>query len=116
MKTTLPLALLFAAVLGGGVWLAQSSTATPPSSSAASSTTTYTATQVAAHASFSSCWTIINGNVYDLTSFIGAHPGGEGAILSLCGRDGTQAFEAQHGSQGRPNQILATLQIGTLAP
>jgi cytochrome b involved in lipid metabolism len=66
------------------------------------------------HADGNSCWTAIGGNVYDLTAWINQHPGGADAILSLCGVDGTQAFNAQHGGQARPEQELATLKIGAL--
>lgn len=75
---------------------------------------TYTLAQVATHNSATSCYTAINGSVYDVTPFIRQHPGGMGAILSLCGRDGTSAFEGQHGGQGRPAAELATFKIGTL--
>jgi len=75
---------------------------------------TYTMAQVEAHGDASSCYTTINGSVYDLTQWINQHPGGPQAILSLCGTDGTQAFEAQHGGQARPEQELAPLKIGTL--
>lgn len=74
----------------------------------------YTLTQVAEHLNATSCWTAINGDVYDLTSWIMEHPGGEGAILSICGKDGSAAFNGQHGDQGQPEQILATFKIGTL--
>ena len=76
---------------------------------------TYTMAQVAAHNSQSSCWTAINGSVYDLTQFVGQHPGGSGAIVSICGTDGTDAFNGKHGGQARPAQELAGLKIGTLA-
>ena len=72
----------------------------------------YTTLDVAAHNSKSSCWTIINGNVYDLTKWIARHPGGEGAILGICGKNGSAAFNNQHGTSGRPEQILKTFQIG----
>lgn len=75
---------------------------------------TYTMADVSSHSNASSCWTIISGTVYDLTKWIGAHPGGERAILSICGKDGTAAFEGQHGGQGRPEQMLATFKIGVL--
>jgi cytochrome b involved in lipid metabolism len=75
----------------------------------------YTMTQVAQHNSQASCWSAINGNVYDLTTWIGQHPGGPGNILAICGIDGSAAFNGQHDSQGRPNQILATFKIGVLA-
>ncbi len=74
----------------------------------------YTLAQVATHNDSSSCWSAINGFVYDLTSWISNHPGGEGAILSICGKDGSNAFNNQHGGQGRPENILETFKIGTL--
>lgn len=40
----------------------------------------YTATEVAAHADSTSCWLILDNKVYDVTTFIPKHPGGE-AIL-----------------------------------
>lgn len=74
----------------------------------------FTMADVAAHNSRTSCYTAINGSVYDLTNWISQHPGGPAPILSLCGTDGTAAFTAQHGGQRRPEQELATLKIGTL--
>lgn len=87
------------------------------STSGAAAPGTYTSAQVAMHNTSSSCWTIISGNVYDLTQWIFQHPGGEGAILSICGQDGTQAFQAQHGRprDTQPQQILVSFKIGTLA-
>lgn len=78
------------------------------------SANTFTMAQVAAHASASSCYTTIGGFVYDLTSWIAQHPGGQSAILSLCGINGAAAFNAQHGGQGNPAAELASLKIGTL--
>ncbi|HJV33290.1 MAG TPA: cytochrome b5-like heme/steroid binding domain-containing protein [Patescibacteria group bacterium] len=74
----------------------------------------YAMADVAKHKNASSCWTAIDGAVYDLTSFIGRHPGGPGAILALCGVDGSAAFNAQHGGQRRPARELAGFKIGTL--
>lgn len=76
---------------------------------------TYTAAQVATHKDATSCWTIIDGNVYDLTQWIGKHPGGEQAIRSLCGVDGTVAFHGQHDDAKKQADILVTFKIGTLA-
>lgn len=75
---------------------------------------TYTMADVAKHNSGTSCWTAINGGVYDVTSWINQHPGGAQAILSLCGIDGSAAFNGQHGGQARPESELATFKIGTL--
>jgi len=75
---------------------------------------TYTMAQVATHKGASSCWTVIEGKVYNLTAWISQHPGGEQAILSICGIDGTAAFTAQHDHAQRQQDILATFYIGNL--
>lgn len=74
----------------------------------------YTTADVSIHNSVDSCWSIINGNVYDLTSYISRHPGGERNILRICGKDGSSAFEGQHGGESRPENILASYKIGSL--
>jgi predicted heme/steroid binding protein len=74
----------------------------------------YTKEEVAAHASESSCWSIVNGDVYDLTSYISKHPGGSRNVLKICGRDGTSAFEGQHGGESRPERTLEGYKIGPL--
>lgn len=76
--------------------------------------TGYTLQDVAQHSDASSCWSAIGNTVYDLTSFIARHPGGEKRILKLCGTDGTSAFEGQHGGDTKPEQTLARHAIGTL--
>lgn len=87
----------------------------PGATATSSSAKTYTLATVAKHATASSCWTAINGKVYDVTSWIDQHPGGREAILSLCGTDGSSAFNDQHGGQRRPAQELASFYIGNLA-
>ena len=74
----------------------------------------YTMTQVRANNTSRSCWTVIDGYVYDLTRWISSHPGGSGAILFLCGTDGTNAFKAQHENQSRPAIRLDTYRLGPL--
>lgn len=76
---------------------------------------TFTMMEVAAHGSASDCYTAINGLVYDLTAWISRHPGGQENIISICGKDGSAAFNGQHGTQGRPESILDTYKIGALA-
>jgi len=77
---------------------------------------TFSMSDVAKHNTKSSCYTVVGGSVYDLTSFVSAHPGGQAAIASLCGVDGTTSFTAQHGGQRRPENELAGLKIGVLVP
>jgi hypothetical protein len=76
--------------------------------------TGYTMAQVRANNTAKSCWTAIDGYVYNLTNWISAHPGGSGAILFLCGTDGTNAFKAQHENQTKPAIRLDGYRIGPL--
>jgi cytochrome b involved in lipid metabolism len=78
------------------------------------SPTGYTMAQVRANNTAKSCWTAIDGYVYNLTNWISAHPGGSGAILFLCGTDGTNAFKAQHENQSKPVVRLDTYRLGPL--
>jgi cytochrome b involved in lipid metabolism len=75
----------------------------------------YTMAQVRANNGRAKCWTVISENVYDLTAWIGDHPGGAGAIVSLCGTDGTQSFLAMHRNQSKPESRLAGYLLGPLA-
>jgi cytochrome b involved in lipid metabolism len=75
----------------------------------------YTMANVRANNSKGSCWSVINGYVYDLTKWISSHPGGEGAIISLCGKDGTNEFVAQHKGQGKAEARLSGYVLGLLA-
>jgi uncharacterized membrane protein len=74
-----------------------------------------TLAEVAQHADASSCWAAINGQVYDLTDWLGQHPGGAREIIPHCGTDATAAFTAQHTGQPRPAAELTRFLIGPLA-
>ena len=71
-----------------------------------------TATEVAKHNSAASCWMIISGKVYDVTTYVNSHPGGVQQILSGCGQDATAAFDAVHNSAGFA--ALVSFYIGDL--
>jgi cytochrome b involved in lipid metabolism len=71
--------------------------------------------EVALHKDAKSCYAVIRGEVYNLTLWIAQHPGGDQAILSICGKDGTVAFVNQHGGRSRQEDALATFKIGVLA-
>jgi cytochrome b involved in lipid metabolism len=70
--------------------------------------------QVRANNSARSCWTVIDDYVYDLTRWIDRHPGGDDAILFLCGKDGTNAFKAQHANRAGPAIRLDSYKLGPL--
>ena len=76
----------------------------------------YTMDDVKKRSTSAACWSVIDGNVYDLTKWIPAHRGGPQAILFLCGKDGTSAFKAQHEGASTPMSALANYLIGPLTP
>lgn len=68
------------------------STVTPPPAG-----TTYTTAQVATHNIQTDCWIIISSKIYNVTSFMAAHPGGISAIRTKCGTDSTSVFTTNTG-------------------
>lgn len=74
----------------------------------------YTLEDVAKHNLSSDCWSAVNSKVYDLTSWISQHPGGSSQIMSICGIDGSGAFNQQHTGAREPAEELASFYIGDL--
>jgi hypothetical protein len=77
----------------------------------------YTTADVAKHATAADCWMILNTNkVYNFTTFIPAHPGGNGMATS-CGTDGTTRFNGIGHSSGAVGQevpfLIGNLVVGT---
>jgi cytochrome b involved in lipid metabolism len=95
------------AVQGTSTTLSQSNNSGDPAQK-------YSLQDVVLHKDATSCWSVINGKVYDLTAWINQHPGGSIRILSICGIDGSAAFNVQHGGQSRPNSELRAFYIGDL--
>lgn len=87
----------------------------PTTPDSGTQSTGITQSQVAQHNDASSCWTIVDGKVYDLTDWINKHPGGKSAILRLCGVDGTTAFARAHGSSRKAQSALVAFFIGDLS-
>lgn len=130
-RTGLVLILLLMAVIAAGTILAISNKDKESESIPAQSTQStennsksLTTQEVQNHSTKDDCWTIIEGRVYDITSYISRHPGG-GDILQACGQDGTSLFTERKTSSGdtvgsgTPHSTnaaneLAKLQIGTI--
>jgi cytochrome b involved in lipid metabolism len=68
--------------------------------------------EIKTHNLKSDCWSIVNGNVYNLTSYVKSHPGGASVIANICGKDGSKAFVNQHNTQGKPNNVLSSFLLG----
>ena len=60
------------------------------------------------------CWAVVSNQVYNLTAYITAHPGGAANITNLCGTDATSAFANEHGQSDKPNTALKSFVIGAL--
>ncbi|GJQ09958.1 hypothetical protein GpartN1_g1749.t1 [Galdieria partita] len=69
-------------------------------------TNIYTIEQVARHHTRKDLWVIIHGKVYDLSSFLDRHPGGEEILLQYAGEDGTLEYE----KAGHPEEAQQLLQ------
>eukprot|EP00516_Mucochytrium_quahogii_P010801 CAMPEP_0203768164 /NCGR_PEP_ID=MMETSP0099_2-20121227/1421_1 /ASSEMBLY_ACC=CAM_ASM_000209 /TAXON_ID=96639 /ORGANISM=" , Strain NY0313808BC1" /LENGTH=78 /DNA_ID=CAMNT_0050664795 /DNA_START=69 /DNA_END=305 /DNA_ORIENTATION=+ len=52
--------------------------------------------ELAKHKTVDDCWIAISGHVYNVTDFLGDHPGGKKAILMYAGKDATAEFEMLH--------------------
>lgn len=74
----------------------------------------FTEDEVANHASVDDCWTIVNGFVYDVTTFARRHPAGPDAIEEMCGVNASEEFLEEHRGQSEPESWLETLKIGKL--
>ena len=94
------------------VWLEDTDMAAPTAVIPPKSTIALS--EVALHATVDDCWSVVNGNVYDLTQWINEHPGGSGPVESMCGIDASTPFNNQHNGQGEPETALASFQIGIL--
>jgi cytochrome b involved in lipid metabolism len=76
----------------------------------------YMMSDVASHNSASDCWLVVDGSVYDVTSFISEHPGGND-ILKGCGKDATKMVQGEREHKENMTNVeaaLTSLKIGTL--
>lgn len=73
----------------------------------------YTLEEIRQHNMSSDTWLIIHDNVYDITSFLEEHPGGEEVLLEQAGADATESFEdVGHSTDAR--EMLEQYLIGEL--
>jgi len=52
----------------------------------------YTLAEVKTHSRYDDAWTVLNGKVYNITSYLPFHQGGEKELMRCAGRDGTRLF------------------------
>eukprot|EP00540_Astrosyne_radiata_P014502 CAMPEP_0116824380 /NCGR_PEP_ID=MMETSP0418-20121206/1365_1 /TAXON_ID=1158023 /ORGANISM="Astrosyne radiata, Strain 13vi08-1A" /LENGTH=188 /DNA_ID=CAMNT_0004452745 /DNA_START=80 /DNA_END=646 /DNA_ORIENTATION=- len=73
----------------------------------------YTPCQVRRHAQRDSAWLLMGDTIYDATSYVSIHPGGERSILRKCGTDCTVDFHF-HSKQAR--RLWKDHKVGKLRP
>jgi cytochrome b involved in lipid metabolism len=56
----------------------------------------YTMDEVQQHDQKHDCWIVIREKVYDITEFLGEHPGGSSILVTVSGQDATEYFEELH--------------------
>ncbi|KAK3673940.1 hypothetical protein LTR78_006142 [Recurvomyces mirabilis] len=78
-----------------------------------SETKEFTYSDVSEHTSKKDVYMVIHDKVYNTSSFVDEHPGGEEVLLDVGGQDATEAFEdVGHSDEAR--EILEGLLIGNL--
>ena len=96
-----------AASSGGG-------SAPAPAQKPVSTNLPLTLDEVKKHNSAIDCWSIIDGNVYDLTNWVESHPGGNERITAICGKDGTSSFLGKHSNSNTAKSQLNRFDLGKL--
>lgn len=95
------IAVITTGCTSGGQKASIPTTATPRTTAPPASPTTapraYSATEIASHASTTSCWLLIDKRVYDVTRYLSHHPSGIRTITPWCGKEATKAFATAAG-------------------
>ncbi|KAI1135352.1 FMN-dependent dehydrogenase-domain-containing protein [Hypoxylon sp. FL0543] len=72
--------------------------------------------EVSKHNSEGSCWMVLHGNVYDITTFIPRHPGGRSILLKNAGQDASAAFDSVHPVEILEEHLTPGQFLGTIDP
>mmetsp|Transcript_61983 Transcript_61983/g.202173 ORF Transcript_61983/g.202173 Transcript_61983/m.202173 type:complete len:108 (+) Transcript_61983:80-403(+) len=74
------------------------------------------AEELAGHRAENDCWIAIHGDVYDVSSFVGEHPGGKHLLMDVAGYDGTAAFQTIHQKEIIDQKLPPGSKKGTISP
>ncbi|KAF2398708.1 putative cytochrome b5 [Trichodelitschia bisporula] len=73
----------------------------------------FTYAEVAEHSTKKDLYVVVHDKVYNVSSFVDEHPGGEEVLVDVAGQDSTEAFEdVGHSDEAR--EILDGLEVGVL--
>jgi len=88
---------------------------TPPANSGTN--INLTAAELARHSTAGSCWLLVSGKIYDVSSYLSKHPAGAGAITPYCGKESTAGFTGSGGGHVHSSYasgLLSKFYIGTI--
>ncbi|KAI0130931.1 FMN-dependent dehydrogenase-domain-containing protein [Daldinia grandis] len=72
--------------------------------------------EVNGHKTQESCWMVLHGKVYDITSFVPKHPGGRSILLKNAGQDASAAFDSVHPLEILDEYLTPDQVIGIVEP
>ena len=75
----------------------------------------YTMDEVAQHNTDDDIWTVVDGEVFDLTQWRDRHEGGPSMIEGMAGVDASAEFHGMHGDAEAANILIHRFKIGDLA-
>lgn len=73
--------------------------------------------EVARHRTADDCWMAIDGQVYDLSSYLPDHPSAPEVIIAWCGREASHAYHTKNRDRAhspRADRLLAEYRIAAL--
>lgn len=70
--------------------------------------------EIKSHNQSDDCWIVVDGQVWDITSFAPEHPGGPGIIYKYAGRDATAAYNEIHAPSIIKNGLSASANKGVV--
>ncbi|KAI1342626.1 FMN-dependent dehydrogenase-domain-containing protein [Xylariaceae sp. FL0016] len=70
--------------------------------------------EISQHQSLTDLWLVVDGIVYDLSSFAAEHPGGPAVLLQHAGRDATSAYAEVHSMSLIKTSLPTSAHIGAL--
>lgn len=78
----------------------------------------YTLAEVAKHDSQQDCWLVIEGEVYDVSSYVDKHPAPPSVLVPWCGKEATEGMRTKgYGRDHSPAawNMLSNYRVGSLA-
>lgn len=104
-------------------WLSPVSVAQEPASQApaplvsSASEKSFTLEEVAKHNRLEDCWMVIEGSVYDITSYVKSHPAPPSVLQRWCGKEATEGMRTKGYGADHSNsawEMLKPLRVGVL--